>query len=231
MSTLACHCCGKEFTPRHSRQKTCGSDECKKDWNRTKNSERTRVWLTVPGNREKANRRVRERREADPERYRESVRRSRDKRRKQVYCAVCGQLITKKPARKTCGPECGRQWQMHLNREYAKRRRALNPEKARQESRERNRQIYATNAEYRRKRRHQQIAWREANRELYLAWRREYAKRWRDANHTEYRIYQNTRSRTDRAAKSLGIPPLLFAAMKIMSQLQEPSHDTSQRTA
>ena len=47
----------------------------------------------------------------------------------------------------------------------------------------------------------------------------------------EYKAYMRAYKRAVRTAKSLGIPPLVFAAMKIMTQLQEPNHDSSQRTA
>ena len=104
MSTLACPYCGTKFTPRDSRQKTCGSDECKKAYQRA---------------------RYQSRRQTDERKAYERSRRQTD----------------------------------------------------------------------------------------------------------EYKAYHRAYKRAVRTAKSLGIPPLVFAAMKIMSQLQEPNHDSSQRTA
>ena len=98
MSTLACLCCGKEFTPRNSQQKTCGSDECKKAYYRA---------------------------------YKQT--------------------------------------------------------------------------------------------EEYKAYRRAYRQT------EECKAYMRAYRRAVRTAEALGIPPLVFAAMKIMSQLQEPDHDTRQR--
>ena len=45
----------------------------------------------------------------------------------------------------------------------------------------------------------------------------------------EYKARNRAYRRAVRAAEALGIPPLVFAAMKIMSQHQEPNHDTRQR--
>ena len=115
MSTLACLCCGKEFTPRNSQQKTCGSDECKKAYYRAyKQTEEYKAY-----------------------------RRARDRARHQT--------------------------------------------------------------------------------EEYKAYRRAYRQT------EECKAYMRAYRRAVRTAEALGIPPLVFAAMKIMSQLQEPNHDTRQR--
>ena len=124
MSTLACPYCGKEFTPRNSQQKTCGSRECKK-----------------------ANSRARRQTE-----------------------------------------------------EYKAYRRA-----------------YMQTEEYKAYDR----AYKQT--EKYKAYQRAYRQT------DEYKAYMRARMRTVRAAEALGIPPLVFAAMKIMSQHQEPNHDTRQR--
>ena len=117
MSTLACHCCGKEFTPRDSRQKMCGSDECKKAYQRA---------------------------------YRQTD-------EYKAYQRAYQQTEEYKACLRAC-------------------------DRARQQTEER-------------------------------------------------KAYKRAYQRAVRTAKSLGIPPLVFAAMKIMSQLQEPNHDSSQRTA
>ena len=113
MSTLACPYCEKTFTPRNSRQQTCGSDECKKAYQRAR-----------------------------------------------------------------------RQTEEH--KAYMR-------------------------------------AYRQT--EEYKAYERAYQQT------DEYKAYHRNYQRAVRTAKSLGIPPLVFAAMKIMTQLQEPNHDSSQRTA
>ena len=128
MSTLACPYCGKEFTPRNSQQKTCGSRECKK-----------------------ANSRARRQTE-----------------------------------------------------EYKAYRRAY------MQTEERKAYMRA----YHRARRQT---------EEYKAYMRAYKQT------DEYKAYERAYKRAVRAAEALGIPPLVFAAMKIMSQHQEPNHDTRQR--
>ena len=215
-----CVVCGGEFDTRGSG-KTCGP-ECRAEWARIKGRERMRAWLASPENREKQAQRQRERRAADPERHRQSVQRSRDRRRKQVHCVVCGNPITKKPAFKTCGKECSEAWQMHLNREYRRRRRAADPEASRKEARERSRRLYAASHEYRKRHYRNQLRRREERREEYLAYHREYARLWRNANHARYRLYQNARRHTIRAATAIGVPPIIYAAMKFVFQQQEP---------
>ena len=141
MSTLACLCCGKEFTPRNSQQKTCGSDECKKAYYRAyKQTEEYKAY-----------------------------RRARDRAR-------------------------------HQTEEYKAYRRA------RQQTEE-----YKAY-----KRAYEQT-------EEYKAYRRAYRQT------EECKAYMRAYRRAVRTAEALGIPPLVFAAMKIMSQLQEPDHDTRQR--
>lgn len=130
MSTLACHCCGKEFTPRNSQQKTCGSDECKK---------------------------ARQRAYKQTEEYKAYDRAYRQSEERKAYMRALRQT-----------------------EEYKAYERARNQ------------------------------------------------SRWQT---DEYKAYQRAYKRAVSTAKSLGIPPLVFAAMKIMSQLQEPNHDSSQRTA
>ena len=128
MSTLACPYCGKEFTPRNSRQKTCGSDECKKALERA-------------------------RKQTDE--YKAYVR-ARDRAYKQTE-------------------------------EYKAYKRAYEQT------------------------------------EEYKAYRRAYRQT------EECKAYMRAYRRAVRTAEALGIPPLVFAAMKIMSQHQEPNHDTRQR--
>ena len=126
MSALACPYCVKEFTPRNFRQKTCGSDECRKAYHRAR----------------------------------------------------------------------------HQTDEY----------KAYNRARHRTDECKA----YQRVRRQT---------EEYKAYRRAYEQT------DDRKAYRRARERIRRIAEALGVPPLVFAAMKIMSQLQEPNHDTSQRTA
>ena len=138
MSTLACLCCGKEFTPRNSQQKTCGSDECKKAYYRAyKQTEEYKAY-----------------------------RRARDRAR-------------------------------HQTEEYKAYRRA--------------RQQTDEYKAYMRARRQT---------EEYKAYRRAYRQT------EECKAYMRAYRRAVRTAEALGIPPLVFAAMKIMSQHQEPNHDT-----
>ena len=138
MSTLACPYCGKEFTPRNCRQKTCGSEGCKK-----------------------ARDRAYERTYKQTEEYK-----------------ACQRAYRQTEEYKAC-------------------------QRARSRARRQTEEYKAYDRSY------QQT-------EKYKAYQRDYK-----------RAYQRAR----RTAKALGIPPLVFAAMKIMNQLQEPDHDSSQRTA
>ena len=147
MSTLACPYCGKEFTPRNSRQKTCGSDECKKAYQRARKQSR---------------------------------------RQTDEYKA------------------------------YERARKQTEEYKANKRANERARRQTEEHKAYMR-------AYRQT--EEYKAYERAYQQT------DEYKAYKRAYQRAVRTAEALGIPPLVFAAMKIMSQLQEPNHDSSQRTA
>lgn len=134
MSTLACPYCGTKFTPRDSRQKMCGSDECKKAYERA----------------------------------------------------------------------------------YQRARRQTDEYKAYERARKQTEKYKAYQRAY--DRAYQQT-------EEHKAYKRAYRQT------EEYKAYQRAYQRAVSTAEALGIPPLVFAAMKIMSQLQEPNHDSSQRTA
>ena len=136
MSTLACPYCGKEFTPRNCRQKTCGSEGCKK---------------------------------------------ARDRAYERAY---------------------------RQTEEYKAYDRA-----------------YRQTEEYKA----YQRAYRQTDE--YKAYQRAYdrARKQTEEYKAYKRAYQRAYQRAVRTAEALGIPPLVFAAMKIMSQLQEPNHDTRQR--
>lgn len=161
---------------------------------------------------------------------------------KTADCVICGKTFEKvKGCQVTCSEECRRARKAETNRKY----RQANPEKRRQMER----RYRQANPEYRQVKR----KWRQANPEkcrqidrkyrhansekLRLACRkwqktnpekyRQSLRKWQRANPEKYQAYRRNRRQFLRAASLLGLPPLLYAAMKIkdhFSQSAEQSH-------
>lgn len=226
-----CVVCGKAFNPYRSTSITCGA-ECQAVYRNRYEAARRDVRATER----------RQRRATDPEwaeRCREATRKSRAKRRSnaeivakererrlQRYaadakyraailkrqheryqprpitaatCQVCGASFAKAGNAnvRTCGPECRRE----LKRETQRRYVVSHPGR-RAESSEK----YRTN-----------------NREKCL----DATMRHRSENLERYRMHAREAARAKRAASRLGIPSLLYTAMKIASQQQESDNAPS----
>lgn len=222
-----CAVCGKEFTPYRATARVCGP-QCR--------SERRRRY--EDGRRERRSQECRERRANDPiwaERQREKHRRWREKvaddeeylseqkrrlrerysndpeyrrrvldRQRQHYqpkplvpcvCVVCGGSFEKVGSAKTttCGPECRQSRRREAQRKYV----AANPTRRRESA----------------------AAYREKNIDKCRA--ASISSRGKRAD--RYRAYGREYMSEKRAAQALGVPPLLYAAMKF-TQTQEQSH-------
>lgn len=228
-----CAECGKEFEKKGSAK--CCSGACSETRGRRRACEYTRKYRAVPENRRRrnANNRLRA---AGSGTYLIAMR---------ATCVICGKEFEPVGKRtKTCGRECSsrnrrqltRNWEIENKDQINKRRRerhAANPEKRR----ERARLHYAANKDSLNKytqdwrRRNPEKARqidqrRRSKRKLSPAQRLkslEQAREWKRRNAVKYRDGYMSRDRTRRAAEKLGIPKILYAAMKVL-QTQEQSH-------
>lgn len=157
------------------------------------------------------------------------------RRRKSEYtkpigiCIVCGGEFKKRTTAKTCSNKCLSQIKRKNRRAYYR----ANLEK----ERDARRTYYRNN---RKKRREYHQEWRQANPE----YSRKMARKYREANPEHYRAMNrknrlaNAEKRLDakqkrrsfmNAAKILGIPPLVYAAMKLanrISTLEQQNEDS-----
>jgi predicted nucleic acid-binding Zn ribbon protein len=193
-----CVVCGKPFEKR-TTQNTC-SAECK----RQRTSERMRAYAREyyradrRANPEKYRERMRKYYRAHPEKY---PRRQAERGPVHALCIVCGKPFEKRGKIILCSKECKRQRALEHNRLSYERMKRDNPEKLRRKYRARV----------------------QANPEKYNAKYRAYRLR----NLDKCRERDAVRERRRTACRQLGVPTLIYAAMKILDTFsnQEAIHE------
>lgn len=230
-----CVMCGGEFNGRNSRQKTCGA-ECSRQHRLKRNRENQRKrHATNPEKMNASRRRKYVPKMADcvscgktfhkrgptitcsPECRKDRQRNQKKRNRAHIMrqCVICGKDFRKKNNAKTCGKHCSRELYLHTVRKWHQENRDYSAEQSRKHR--------LANLNY----------YREYHRRYYQANRDKILRRYRDwvATNKEWvrsynRDYMRNRLRFLRAAECLGLPPLLYAAMKLKDRFDQPFGDS-----